>query len=221
MRNEIKNQIYGHLSVVTKALSSPKRLEIIELLCQGEKTVETVAEQANLGVKNASAQLKELKLARLVDSRRDGKFVFYRLADNRVAKFWMELRSFAEERTAELQRIIEDVLSAPEALEKLNRKDLLSKARKGEILLIDVRPRDEFESAHIPFAVSVPADEISKHLKTFPKSKEIVAYCRGPYCLFAKEVVEKLRKAGFKATRLKDGVQEWALHGLPVESKGA
>ena len=217
MKRQIKDAIYSHLATLTKALSSPKRIEIIDLLCQGEKTVEAISEQAALGLKNASAQLKELKAARLAESRKQGKYVFYRIADPSVAQFWIRLRTFGHDRISEIQKITEDAFQGPEVLEQMDRKTLLSKAKRGEVVLIDVRPADEYKSGHIPFAVSVPASEISKHLKSFPKKKEIVAYCRGPYCFFAKEAVETLRKHGFKAYNLKDSVHDWSEHGLPVE----
>ncbi len=217
MKRQIKDAIYGHLASLTKALSSPKRIEIIDLLCQGEKTVEAVSEQAHLGLKNASAQLKELKAARLVDSRKDGKYVYYRVADPSVAQFWIRLRTFGHDRVSEIQKITEDALSGPEVLEQMNRKTLLAKVKKGEVVLIDVRPTDEYEAGHLPFAISVPASEIPKHLKTLSKKKEVVAYCRGPYCFFAKEAVETLRKHGFKAFNLKDSVHDWSEHGLPIE----
>ena len=217
MKRQIKDAIFGHLASVTKALASPKRLEIIELLSQGEKSVETIAEQAALGVKNASAQLKELKSAHLVESRRDGKYVFYRLADTEVAHFWSKLRSFSHDRIAEIQRITNEAMAVPEVLEEVSRKELLQRAKKGDVVLIDVRPEDEYQAGHLPFAISIPISELSKHLKTLPKKKEIVAYCRGPYCFFAKDAVETLLKSGFKARRLSDGVHDWSSRGLPVE----
>lgn len=217
MKRQIKDAIYGHLATLTKALSNPKRLEIIDLLCQGEKTVEAISEQANLGLKNASAQLKELKAARLVDSRRVGKYVYYRVADTSVAQFWIKLRSFGHDRITEIQKITEEALAGPEALEQMSRKQLLAKAKRGEITLIDVRPSDEYDAGHLPFAISVPSEDLPKHLKSFSKKKEIVAYCRGPYCFFAKEAVETLRERGFKALNLKDSVLDWGEHGLPIE----
>src|SRR3990167_5181280 len=216
MKRQIKDAVYGHLAALTKALSSPKRIEIIDLLCQGEKTVEAVSEQAALGLKNASAQLKELKSARLVDSRKEGKYVYYRIADPSVAQFWIRLRTFGHDRIFEIQKITEDALVSPEALEQMNRKTLLAKAKRGDIILIDVRPVDEYEAGHISFAISIPASEITKHLKLLSKKKEVVAYCRGPYCFLAKEAVETLRKHGFKAYNLKDSVHDWSEHGLPV-----
>ncbi|MGE0633956.1 MAG: ArsR/SmtB family transcription factor [Pseudobdellovibrionaceae bacterium] len=217
MKRQIKDAIYGHLATLTKALSSPKRIEIIDLLCQGEKTVESISEQAVLGLKNASAQLKELKAARLVESRKDGKYVYYRIADPSVARFWIKLRTFGNDRITEIQNITQEALSGPEALEQMNRKTLLTKAKRGDVVLIDVRPSDEYEAGHLPFAISVPVSEISKHLKAFSKKKEIVAYCRGPYCFFAKDAVDTLRKHGYKAYNLKDSVHDWSEHGLPIE----
>jgi rhodanese-related sulfurtransferase len=218
VKRQIKDAIYGHLATIAKALSSPKRIEIIDLLCQGEKTVEAIAEHAALGLKNASAQLKELKAARLVESRKEGKYVFYRIADPSVAQFWIRLRTFGHERISEIQKITEDALGGPEVLEHMNRKTLLAKAKRGEIVLIDVRPTEEYESGHLPLAISIPVDEISRHLKLFPKRKEIVAYCRGPYCFLAKEAVELLRRHGFKAYQLKDSIHDWLGEGLPIES---
>lgn len=209
MSRNIKNILYDQFSRTTKALSSPKRLEIIDLLSQGEKSVETIAEQADLGVKNASAQLKELKSAHLVDSRKDGKYVFYYIADTGVINLWREIRSFGEKRFNEIQKITKDVFSGVDELEDVNRKTLLARVKKGEIILLDVRPVDEYETAHLPFAISIPSSEISKRLKEIPKDKEIIAYCRGPYCFMAKTAVEILRKKGFKASRLKDSVHDW------------
>ena len=213
---QIKDAIYGQLASLTKALASPKRLEIIDLLCQGEKTVEAIADGAHLGIKNASAQLKELRSARLVEARRQGKNVFYRIADPSIAHFWTRFRTFGHEQLHEIQEIARDAFESPEALEKMNRKSLLARAKRGDVVLLDVRPSDEFDSGHLPYAISVPMSELPKHLKSLPKKNDIVAYCRGPYCFFAKEAVEALRKHGFKAYNLKDSVVDWAEHGMPV-----
>lgn len=219
MSREIKDAIYGQLAIITKALSSPKRLEIIELLSQGEKSVENIAEQASLGIKNSSAQLKELKSAGLINSRRNGKFVYYRLANDSITGLWRYLSQFVQGHLGELQKIMLESLSAPEALEQVSRKELLLRTKRKEIILIDVRPNDEYETAHLPFAMSIPASELAKHLRSLPKNKEIVAYCRGPYCFLAKEAVEVLRRKGFKASRLQDSVHDWKSYGLPLEGK--
>lgn len=218
MKRQIKDALYEQFARTTKALSSPKRIEILDLLSQGEKTVEMIAEQANLGIKNASAQLKELKSALLVDARRDGKYVFYRIASDAVAELLLGLRIFSEKNFAEIQKIASEAFDDALSMEPINRKQLLAHAKKGEVILLDVRPSDEFTHSHLPYAISVPISDLQKELRNLPKDKEIVAYCRGPYCFFAKEAVELLKKKGFKASRLKDSVHEWASHGLPVES---
>ncbi|OYZ23520.1 MAG: ArsR family transcriptional regulator [Bdellovibrio sp. 28-41-41] len=219
VKRQIKDALYEQFARTTKALSSPKRIEILELLSQGEKTVETIAEQANLGIKNASAQVKELKSALMVDSRRDGKYVYYRVASSYVADLLLGLRTFGEKNFAEIQKIASEAFEDSDSLEPINRKQLLGQAKKGEIILLDVRPSEEFQHSHLPFAISVPISELQKELRNLPKDKEIVAYCRGPYCFFAKEAVEMLKKKGFRASRLRDSVHEWASHGLPVESQ--
>lgn len=219
MKRKIKDNIYSSLATIAKAVSSPKRIEIVELLSQGEKSVEEISEQTDLGIKNTSAQLKELKSARLLDSRKDGKYVYYFLSDNSVAHFLIHLRSFAENRSTELQKITRESLSSPSDLVGVDRKSLMSKAKKGEVIIIDVRPPDEFSQGHIPYAQSIPISELKKNLRKIPKEKEIIAYCRGPYCFFAKEAVELLRTNGFDAKRLKDSIFDWENHGLPIEKK--
>lgn len=219
MKRQIKDALYEQFARTTKALSSPKRIEILDLLSQGEKTVEMLAEQANLGIKNASAQLKELKSALLVDARRDGKYVYYRISSQSVTSLLLGLRTFSENHFAEIQKIASETFSDVESMEPVNRKQLLAQAKKGDVILLDVRPSDEYEHSHLPYAVSVPISDLQKELKNLPKNKEIVAYCRGPYCFFAKEAVELLRKRGYKASRLKDSVDDWASHGFPIEDE--
>ena len=209
MPKNIKRVLYNQFARTTKALSSPVRLQIIDLLSQGEKSVETIAKNLNLGIKNASAQLKELKTAELIDSRKDGKFVFYYVNDPEVIDLWKSIRSFGEKRFSEVQKIAEFVFKSPHSLEEMDRKELLKKAKEGRIILLDVRPNDEYESGHIPYAISIPISEIPKRLSELPKDKEIVAYCRGPYCYFSKTAVDTLRKKGFKAYQLNDSVHDW------------
>ena len=221
MKRQPKDSIYEQFARTTKALSSPKRLEILDLLSQSEKTVESLAEQANLGIKNASAQLKELKSALLVESRRNGKYVYYRLSNQSVANFLIDLRKFSEAQFVEIQKMASELFADVELMKPINRKQLLARVRKGEVILLDVRPTNEFQQSHLPFAISVPISELQKELKNFPKHKEIIAYCRGPYCLLAKEAVELLKKRGYKASRLKDSVVEWASYGLPIKSQSA
>jgi len=212
----VKDSIYEQLSRVTKALSNPKRIEILDLLSQSEKTVEMISEQADLGVKNASAQLKELKSALLVESRKEGKYVFYSLTNQGTAHFLSALRDFGEKQFLELQNITREAFNSDDDLEEVDRKQVIAKVKRGDTILIDVRPVDEFDHAHLPNAMSVPISELTQKMRSLPKGREIVAYCRGPYCFFAKDAVVLLRKKGFKAKRLKDSVSDWELLGLPV-----
>ena len=202
---------------IGKALASPSRLALLDLLCQSEKSVETLVAQSNLTLKNVSAQLRVLKEAGLVTSRKDGKYVYYSVSDDKVPEFWGTLQDFSSRQLAELQAISRELIGDKENLEKVDRKTLLARARRDEVMVIDVRPRDEYEAAHLPFAVSLPLDELKVKLKQLPKNKEIVAYCRGPYCLMAVEAVHLLKRQGFKAIRLDDGVREWKSAGLPIQ----
>jgi rhodanese-related sulfurtransferase len=214
----IKNHLYEQVARIGKAMASPKRLELIELLCQGEKTVEVLAAQAEISVKLASAHLKELRLARLVETRKDGKYVLYRLASNSVADLWVSLRAEAEERLVELQLALASIVANGDDLESLDRDSILRKAQAGEVLVLDVRPLDEYASAHLPHARSLPLDELKQRLAELPKDTPVVAYCRGPFCLMAKDAVELLQKKGYRAFHLTDGVAEWRAHGLPLET---
>lgn len=213
----LKNQLYEQVARIGKAVASPKRLELIELLCQGEKTVEVLAAQAEISVKLVSAHLKELRQARLVETRKDGKYVLYRLASTSVADLWVTLRSEAEERLVELQVALAAIVEHRDDLEGFDRAAILEKAAAGEVLVLDVRPAEEFASAHLPHARSLPVDELKKRLSELPKDTPVVAYCRGPFCLMAKDAVELLRHKGYRAFHLTDGVAEWRAHGLPVE----
>jgi rhodanese-related sulfurtransferase len=214
---EIKDRLYEQVARIGKAVASPKRLELIELLCQGEKTVESLAIQAEIGVKLASAHLKELRLARLVETRKDGKYVVYRLASTGVADLWVNLRDQAEERLVELQMALSALVEHGSELQAVDRTDILKRARTGEVLVLDVRPQEEFATAHLPHARSLPVDELRKRLAELPKNIPVVAYCRGPFCLMAKDAVALLRKRGYSAFHLTDGVAEWRARGLPIE----
>jgi rhodanese-related sulfurtransferase len=217
----IKDHLYAQVARVGKAIASPKRLELIELLCQGEKTVEALAAQAAISVKLASAHLKELRLARLVDTRKEGKYVLYRLASTGVADLWVNLRSQAEERLVELQVALASIVEHGDELQGVDRADILSRARSGEVLVLDVRPQEEFAAAHLPHARSLPVGELKKRLAELPKDVPVVAYCRGPFCLMAKDAVQLLRKKGYRAFHLTDGVAEWRARGLPVAEGSA
>ena len=214
---DLKDHLYEQVARIGKAVASPKRLELIELLCQGEKTVETLAAQAEINVKLASAHLKELRLARLVVTRKDGKYVLYRLASTSVADLWVSLRSAAEERLVELQVALASIVERGDDLEGVDRAAILKKARAGEVVVLDVRPEDEFAAAHLPHARSLPLDELKKRLAELPKGVPVVAYCQGPFCLMAKDAVALLRRRGYRAIHLTDGVAEWRARGLPIE----
>jgi rhodanese-related sulfurtransferase/DNA-binding CsgD family transcriptional regulator len=215
---ELKDQLYDQVARIGKALASPKRLELVELLCQGEKTVELLAAQADISVKLASAHLRELRQARLVDTRKEGKYVIYRLASPGVADLWVALRAQAEERLIELQVALRQLVAQGDGLEGVDRRTMLKKAAAGELLVLDVRPAEEYAAAHLPHARSLPVNELKKRLAELPKDTPVVAYCRGPFCLMAKNAVELLRKRGYQAFHLSDGVAEWRARGLPVTS---
>jgi rhodanese-related sulfurtransferase len=217
MENSVKKECYNQIARVTKALSSPARLEIIDILSQGEKSVEVLAENTGLSIKNASAQLKELKAALLVISRKEGKFVYYRLSSAAVSHLWLDIRKFSATHFLEMQKFSEEVWSGTEELTLLDRKELLARARKGEVIVLDVRPQDEFKAGHIPYAVSIPIDDLQEQLQNLPKGKEIIAYCRGSYCVWARDAAHLLRKNGFQARHIRDGVQDWTASGLPIK----
>ncbi len=213
---QIKDILYGQVARMGKAMASPKRLELVELLCQGEKPVEQLAREASISMKLASAHLKELRQAHLVETRREGKNVFYRLTSEGVADFWVAIRSLAEDRLLELRGALLRLAEDAGQLTPVSREELLAQAQRGEVTVLDVRPETEFQAGHLPYARSMPVDELHKRLAEVPQDKPVVAYCRGPFCLMAKEAVELLRKEGFQALRLDDGVAEWRAGGLPV-----
>lgn len=207
----IKNAIYEQVSRIAKATASPKRLELIEILCQSPRTVQALAIESDTSIKLASAHLKELREAGLVRVERNGKHVIYQLANDRVAAFWVTTRLLAEDRSAELQNIIQKINKNTNEFKPTSWEDLLQKARDRDLVIIDVRPKDEYESAHLPHAQSMPLEELTERFGELPKSKTIVAYCRGPYCFWAEEAVALLRKQGYRAFRIRDGVAEWKM----------
>ncbi|HMX17302.1 MAG TPA: metalloregulator ArsR/SmtB family transcription factor [Rhodocyclaceae bacterium] len=206
-----KDLLYEQVARIGKAAASPKRLELIELLCQGEKSVETLAREASIGMKLASAHLRALRQAHLVETERQGKNVFYRIADRTVADFWVATRSLAEGRLAELRLALENLAGHAGELAPEDRETLVRRARNGEIVVLDVRPAVEFDAAHLPFARSIPLAELKTRLAELPPGKTVVAYCRGPYCLMAKDAVDLLQQRGIDAVRLPEGVAEWGL----------
>ncbi|MDO9012522.1 MAG: metalloregulator ArsR/SmtB family transcription factor [Gallionella sp.] len=208
---KIKNLLYEQVARIGKVFSSPKRLELIELLCQGEKTVETLARETAISVKLTSSHLRELRMAHLVETERQGKNIYYRLADKSVADLWVQIHTLAEERLIELQLALQKIATQPDDLVANDRDSLMKAARKGEIVVLDVRPAEEYLNAHLPFARSIPLEELRLRLAELPKDRSIVAYCRGPYCLLAADAVALLKQEGYTAIHLRDGVAEWAV----------
>lgn len=213
-----KDAIYEQLARLGKAVSAPKRLELLDLLCQGPRTVEALAEQAAISVANASQHLQVLRAARLVDAQKRGLYVEYRLANDEVCNFFLALRGLAESRLAEVEHVAREYFEARGAMEAVEGPELLRRVRSGEVTVLDVRPHEEFRAGHLPGALSIPVSELKARLKELPKDREVVAYCRGPYCVMAVEAVELLRKKGFKAQRMEQGVVEWRARGWRVES---
>ena len=211
-----KLELFEHFARVGQAVGSRPRLFLLDLLAQGEKTVEMLARQTGLSVGNTSAHLKGLRQVSLVASRKEGAHVHYRLASHQVHEFVRSLQTLARGQLAEAREIIDDYFHDPGVLEPLYSADLLDGVRAGEVTVLDVRPPDEFAAGHIPGAISMPFGEIEQRLDELPSDGEIVAYCRGPYCIYAVRAVEVLRKLGFRARRLEDGIPDWTLRGLPV-----
>ena len=216
-KRNIKDLLYEQVARIGKAVASPKRLELLEILAQGEKTVEALSLELSIDVKLASAHLKALRDARLVDSRRDGKYIAYRLSGDDVAGLWVHLRQVAQEHLVELRVAIDRMVADPEKLAKVNRQELLQQARRGDVIVIDVRPESEYDAGHLPFARSMPVAELEQRLAELPRRREIVAYCRGPFCMFADEALKLLHARGYKARKILDGISEWQAAGLPLE----
>lgn len=212
-----KDSIYELFARVGKALSSPKRLELVDLLCQGPRTVEALAKQAGVSVANTSQHLQILRTANIVTAQKQGLFVEYQLADDDVAKCFVTLRQLAESRFSDMRRTAADFLGEDDG-EPVDARELLRRNAKGEVVILDVRPAEEYSAGHLAGAISVPLPEISKRIRELPKRKEIVAYCRGPYCVMASQAVSMLRKHGFKARRLDEGVADWKLRGLRLRN---
>jgi len=215
-KRELKNLLYEQVARIGKAVASPKRLEMLEVLAQGEKTVEALSIELSIDVKLASAHLKALREARLVDSRRDGKYICYRLSGQDVAALWVNLREVAEEHLLELRMAVDQMIAQPEKLSGVDGKALMEQARRGEVVVIDVRPQEEYEAGHLPFARSMPVAELEQRLSELPRRQAVVAYCRGPFCMLSDEALKLLRARGYKATKILDGVSEWRAAGLPV-----
>ena len=213
-----KDAIYEQFARIGKAVSAPKRLELLDLLCQGPRTVEALAEQAALSMANASQHLQVLRAARLIEAEKKGLYVEYRLADDEVSRFFLALRGLAEARLAKIDVVTREYFEARGAMEPVEGDELLRRVKNGEVTVLDVRPFEEYRAGHIPGALSIPVAELKSRLKELPKGREVVAYCRGPYCVMAVEAVELLRKKGIKAQRMEQGVVEWRARGFRIET---
>jgi rhodanese-related sulfurtransferase/DNA-binding MarR family transcriptional regulator len=215
---EIKSGLNAQFARIGAALSSPKRLEILDLLSQAERSVEEIARQVHLSVGNTSAHLKVLHTARLVERRRDGQRVMYGLADASVLALLRNLQAVARERLAEVDQLVRTYYEEPDAFEPVTSDELLRRLKLDDVLVLDVRPVEEYAAGHVPGAHNVPPDELKHRLASLPRDQEIVAYCRGPYCLFAIDAIQLLRRQGFQARRLAGGFPDWAAEGRPVAS---
>ena len=212
-----KDKLFEQFARVGKALANPHRLEILDLLAQGERTVEDLAREAGMSVANTSRHLQELRAARLVEVRREGLYGYYRLADERVFAAWRAIRDLGEARLAEIDRLVGSYLTDRDSLEAVCAEELLAKMREEGVVVLDVRPEEEYRSGHIPGARSVPVERLEAYLEDLPQEREIVAYCRGLYCVFSDEAVTLLRSRGYRARRLREGLPDWRAAGLPVE----
>jgi rhodanese-related sulfurtransferase/predicted transcriptional regulator len=216
-KNEFKQRLFEQFAKVGKALSSPSRLEIMEFLAQSEKSVENLATLTGLSFANTSQHLQQLRHAGMVSARKEGQRVFYSLADEATIDLLNMLRNIAEKNLAEVDQIINTYLKVKDTLEPVEAEDLLERIKDGLVIVLDVRPADEYAAGHVPGSVNVPMKELEKQIKKLDNKKEIIAYCRGPYCVLSYDTVALLRNKGFKARRLKDGMPEWKRAGLPVE----
>ena len=217
LHREFKDSLYAQFARIGKALSSSHRLEILELLAQGERTVDSLATEIGLSLANTSQHLQALRQATLVGSRKEGLFVFYRLSDPAVFDLSKAIRTVAEHQLADLERLVREHFGARSDAEAVEMNDLLKRARSKRVVVLDTRPPTEYAAGHIAGAISVPVDDLQRRLRQLPKGKEYVAYCRGPYCVYADRAVEILRSNGRQARRLREGFPEWRAAGLPVE----
>ena len=217
-KRQFKNVLYEQFARIGKALSNGHRLELLEVLAQGEHSVETLALETGMSVANASQHLQVLRSAQLVEVRREGVYQYYRLADEQVFTLWQTMRSVGERRIAEIDRIVQTYLRDRSLLQPISATELLQRLMEGNIVLLDVRPAEEYAAGHLPNALSFPITELEARLPELSHDKEIVAYCRGPYCVFADEAVTVLRINGYQARRLEQGLPDWRALGLPVEN---
>jgi ArsR family transcriptional regulator len=212
-----KQTLFAQFAAVAKAVAHPHRLELLEQLAQGERSVEVLADRIRVSIANASQHLQHMRRAGLVTARREGKFVFYRLTDSTVLDLLASVRRIAERNSAEVDRVVRSYFHNRDSLEPVSRTELMDRLKAGIVTVLDVRPEDEFALGHVPGAINIPLGELQKRLTDLDRAQEIVAYCRGPYCVLSYEAVAALRARGFKVRRLEDGLPEWRAAGMPVE----
>ena len=210
-KREFKDKVYTILAKLVKAMANPHRLEIIDLLGQGERSVEEIANETNMSVANASQHLQMLKQSNLVQVRRDGNFIRYRLAGDNVYKSWKDLRTIGMESLAEIDKLIKDFRTQKNSLEPVSLQQLLPRMKAKKIILLDVRPEQEFKAGHIHNAINIPIDQLATRIGELSKSRQYIAYCRGPFCVFADDAVQILTRKGFKASRLEEGYPDWKI----------
>ncbi len=216
-KRTFKNQLYEQFARLGKALASSHRLELLDVLAQCERTVEALAQETGMSIANTSQHLQVLRAAHLVEVRREGVSMYYRLADESVFRMWQAVQSVGEAQLAEIDRVVQTFLQDRTRLQSIGTQELLQRLSDDQIILLDVRPAEEYAASHLPQARSIPVTELEARLAELPADREIVAYCRGPYCVFADEAVTLLRARGYSARRLEQGVPEWRALGLPVE----
>ena len=212
-----KRQLFRQFAAIAKAVAHEHRLELLEALAQGERSVETLANRVGMSIANASQHLQQMRRAGLIEARRSGKFVYYRMTDEAVLDLVAALTRIGERHVAEVGKIVRDYFQNCDGMEPVSRTELLKRMKKGDVQVLDVRPEDEFALGHVAGAINIPLDKLKKKLASLDPRKEIVAYCRGPYCVLSFETVAFLRIKGFKVRRLEDGLPEWVAAGLPVD----
>jgi rhodanese-related sulfurtransferase len=217
-KREFKNKVYSLLSQVVKSMANPHRLEIIDLLAQSGRTVEEIAKETGISIANASQHLQVLKASNLVEVEREGNYIRYHLANDKIFKTWSIFREVGFERVAEIDKLIRDYRYKKNVLEAITIDELVTRMKSKNTVLLDIRPTEEFNTGHIPGALSIPLETLATMIKTLPKNKVYIAYCRGPLCVFADEAVGILYKRGYKAKRLEEGFPDWKLRGLPVHA---
>jgi ArsR family transcriptional regulator len=216
-----KRALFAQFATVAKAAGHPHRLALLEQLAQGERSVDVLAERVGISIANSSQHLQHMRRAGLVAARREGKFVFYGLSDDSVLNLLASVRHIAERNLAEVDRVIRSYFDHRDSLEPVSRQELVNRAKAGLVTVLDVRPQDEFALGHVPGALNIPISQLKERLKEFDSGREVVAYCRGPYCVLSYEAVAILRGHGFKARRLEDGMPEWRAAGLPIEAESS